>query len=263
MDLGLRGKRALVLGASRGLGLAAAGALAAEGAEIAMCARTAEAIAASASEIASNHGTRAVGYVADLAEAASVDGLGAKVWDDFGGLDILVLKSGDPPPGRPLDSETAESWTAEFESMFLNIVRLTEAFLPDMRKRGWGRIIISSTTGAIEPLDNLGLANAFKSALAAWAKTLANEVAQDGVTVNTILPWRVHTGRIDMLDRRIAQREGITLQEARARNISAIPVGRYGRVDEFAAIVAFLASENASYINGALIRNDGGAMRGI
>lgn len=243
--------------------MAAAGALASEGVEIAICARTAEAIAAAASGIASRHGIRAVGYAADLAKSASVDERGAKVRGDFGGLDVLVLKSGDPPPGRPLESETAENWAAEFEAMFLNLVRLTEAFLPGMRERGWGRIIISSTIGAIEPLPNLGIANAFKSGLAAWSKTLANEVTQDGVTVNTILPWRVHSGRIDMLDRRIAEREGITLDEAVARNVSAIPLGRYGRADEYAAIVAFLASAQAAYVNGALIRADGGAMRGI
>ena len=147
--------------------------------------------------------------------------------------------------------------------MFLGAVRLTRGFLPGMKQRRWGRILNIVSSGVVQPIPNLGISNALRLALVGWSKTLAGEVAPDGVTVNCLAPGRVHTDRIDALDAGAAERQGKSVDQVRAESLKTIPAGRYGRVEEFAAAAAFLASEQASYLTGSVHRVDGGFIRAI
>jgi 3-oxoacyl-[acyl-carrier protein] reductase len=262
MDLGLKDKRALVLASTKGLGRGIAEALAAEGVAVAVCGRDKAAAGKAAAEIAAAHEVRAEGYALDLTEASSVTALGKSVMADFSGIDIVVHNSGGPPPGPITEVEPAR-WMAQFEAMFLGYCRITAVVLPGMRARKWGRILISSSSGAVQPLANLGISNTMRAGLLGWAKTLSNEVAADGVTVNTILPGRIHTARVDTLDTAAAERLGVTLDDARRASMATIPVGRYGSVAEYGAVAAFLASRQASYVTGAVMRVDGGLIRAI
>lgn len=262
MDLGLTGKRALVLGSTRGLGRAIAEALAAEGAEVAICGLAAEDPPAEAADIASRHGIRAEGFAFDLGDTESVEALVNNVTAAFDGIDVLIGMSGGPPPG-PITEVTAETWQAQFQAMFLGHCRITQAFLPGMRERRWGRILVSTSSGVVQPIPNLGISNTLRASLVTWSKTLAAEVAKDGITVNTLLPGRIHTQRTDQLDQAAAKRQGKTVEEIATASKATIPMGRYGAVEEYAAVAAFLASERASYVTGSMIRVDGGMIRGV
>jgi 3-oxoacyl-[acyl-carrier protein] reductase len=257
MDLLLDKRSALVTGASRGLGKAIALALAAEGARVVAVARNLERLnelAASASPGRGSISARGC----DLADASAIERLG----DVLAEVDVLVVNTGGPPPGPAADTPDAV-WKAQFEAMFLSAVRLTRAALPGMRKRGFGRIIAVVSSGVVQPIPNLGISNAIRSALVGWAKTLANEVAGDGITVNCLAPGRIATDRVAELDRGRAGREGIGVEEVERQSRAAIPVGRYGDPAEFAAIAAFLASSRSSYMTGSVIRVDGGMIRSI
>lgn len=258
MDLGLEGRRTLVLGASRGIGAGIAAALAAEGARVTLAARRADAAEAAAAKA----GNGARGYACDTGDTASVDALFDKVMADLGGIDILVLNSGGPPAG-PAQGVASEQWRKMFESMFVGLVRLADHALPQMVDRGWGRVLSVVSSGVVEPIPNLAQSNAIRPALIGWSKTLAGEVARHGVTVNCIAPGRIHTDRIDELDSGKAEKQGASLDEVRAASRAAIPAGRYGTVAEFAAAAAFLASERASFVTGSLIKVDGGQVASI
>ncbi len=151
----------------------------------------------------------------------------------------------------------------QFDMMVLRVMALAQALLPGMRERGWGRIVTVGSSGVVQPIPNLGLSNALRSALVGWSKSLANEVAAEGVTVNMILPGRIHTERVDELDAAASKRTGQSLEEARAASRASIPAGRYGTVEEFARVAAFLASDAASYVTGSLVRCDGGSIRSV
>jgi 3-oxoacyl-[acyl-carrier protein] reductase len=257
MELGLERRRAVVTGASRGLGRAIASALAAEGAEVIAVARNLERLNELVNATPAGAGSIAA-HACDLADAAAIDALAAVVQ----GTDILVLNTGGPPPGPAADTSDAV-WIRQFESMFLSAVRLTRHALPGMRKRGFGRILAVVSSGVLQPIPNLSVSNALRAAVVGWAKTLAGEVAAEGITVNCIAPGRIATDRVAELDQGRAARESIGIDQVQRESRAAIPTGRYGDAAEFAAVAAFLASSRASYMTGGIIRVDGGMIRGV
>ena len=255
MDLGLKRRRAVVTGASRGIGRAIASALAAEGADVIAAARNAQKL----QELALQPGTGTItAHVADMSREADIQGLAG----ELGKADILVFNTGGPPFGTAAEI-TDTAWIGQFEAMFLSAIRLTRLALPGMRARKYGRIMLVVSSGVIQPIPNLALSNALRSGLVGWAKTLASEVAGDGVTVNCLAPGRIATDRIVEFDQARAKREGTTEEQARKSSLVTIPAGRYGEADEFAAMAAFLASPKASYMTGGIIRIDGGMIRSV
>lgn len=261
MDLGISGKRALVLAASRGLGLGLAKALAAEGAQVLICGRTEEKLKANCTEI-NAAGGKADYVVADLSEAHFVETMVQAVQDKLGGIDILVNNTGGPTPGTTEDMN-AEKLYSFFQSMVVRVIGLTNALLPRMKEQGFGRILTVASSGVIEPIGNLALSNTLRGALVGWNKTLATEVAGFGITANLLLPGRIHTDRIDELDGANAAKQGKSMEEIRSASLKTIPAGRLGSVEEFAAAGAFLCSVPASYITGTLLRVDGGAAKSL
>jgi 3-oxoacyl-[acyl-carrier protein] reductase len=262
MDLGLTGKRALVMSSSRGLGLGCAEALAAEGAHVLLTGRSADKLAEAAAAITAKGPGKADYVVADLTDKAAVDTLVKAAEDVLGGVDILVNNTGGPPPGRMVDADPAVL-AAQFDTMVMTVATLTARLLPAMQAQSWGRVITIGSSGVIQPIPNLGLSNAIRSALVGWSKSLSNDVASEGVTVNMLLPGRIHTERVDELDGAASKRTGKSLDETRAAYRATIPAGRYGTVEEFGAVCAFLASNQASYITGGLIRCDGGSVKSV
>ncbi|WP_048647404.1 SDR family oxidoreductase [Nitratireductor soli] len=260
MDLGLKNKRALVLGASRGLGAAIAEGLAREGVNVTAAARNKEAIAAWAGKLPEGAGTVTVTPL-DLSDLAAIDALVDKLLAE-GGVDILVNNTGGPPPSTALDAKRGD-WLANFETMAANIFHLTQRLLPAMRERKWGRVLTITSSGVEQPIPVLALSNGIRSAIVGWSKTLSSEVAKDGVTVNILMPGRIHTQRVVELDTAAAQRSGKAVEDVSAAAAETIPMGRYGDPEEFANVAVFLASERASYVTGAKIRIDGGATRSV
>ena len=261
MDLGLTGKRAVVLGASRGLGRGIAKALAVEGAAVLLCARAGDRLEATVSEIVANGG-KASAHVVDMSDAGCVASIVSASQDELGGVDVLVNNSGGPPPGGAADT-SAETLETHFRAMVMHLIGLSTALLPAMRERKWGRILNIASSGVVQPIPNLALSNTLRASLVAWSKTLASEVAKEGVTVNTLLPGRIHTERVDALDAAASKRTGKSIEEVAAASRASIPAGRYGTVDEFAAVAAFLAGTRASYVTGSVVRIDGGMIRGV
>jgi 3-oxoacyl-[acyl-carrier protein] reductase len=262
MDLGLQGRRALVLGATGGLGFAVAMALAREGADVVASGRNPDRLAEVERRLQDAGAARAVAFPCDLARDAEVDRLAERALAAFGGIDILVNNTGGPPPG-PVSAVAPEAWRTHFESMVLSVIRLTGRLLPGMRERRWGRVLTSTTSGVIQPSPDLGISNTLRASLVTWSKTLANEVAAEGVTVNVIVPGRIHTARVDALDRLAAERSGRPLAEVQAERRRTIPMGRYGEPEEYGAVAAFLVSDRASYITGTIVRVDGGYIRSV
>lgn len=252
MDLGIKGRVALVCASTAGLGEATARALAAEGARVVVCGRRGDVAKAIASELPD-----AVGLGIDLIAPQTPGELVAAAGNAFGPVDILVLNSPGPPPGGSADI-TDDDVTAAVESLLLPHQRLVSRVLPGMRERGWGRILAIGSVGVVAPLPSLALSNIGRAALAGYLKTLANEVAADGVTVNLLLPGRIATARTIQMNTYRAEREGVDVEELSARIEAAIPARRYGRPAEFGAAAAFLCSEAASYITGTATRCDGG-----
>lgn len=261
MDLGLNGKVALVLGGGGGLGGAIARTLAAEGAAVAVADIDPDAAAATVSDI-SGKGGKAHALRWDLADIASIPDKMASINKALGPVDILANITGGPPPTL-VWGQAADSWRKYFESMVLSVIAITDAVLPAMRERKWGRIITSTSSGVIAPIPNLGLSNALRTSLLGWSKTLAGEVGRDGITANIILPGRVATKRITFLDEQKAKREGKAVEDVSAASTASIPVGRYGDPQEYADVVAFIASARASYLTGSVIRVDGGLISSI
>jgi len=261
MDLQLKGKTALILGGSKGLGRGVADALAAEGVAVAIVARGQEALDRTVSEIASR-GAKAVGFAADLADWPSLEAAANGARKQLGSIDILLNNSGGPPPSG-VAGVPAEVWEKQFRAMVLPLFRITDLLLGDMRARKWGRIINVASTRVVEPLAAIGVSNTLRSAIVGWAKTLATETARDGITVNTLLPGAIKTDRIIQISTAAAERQKISFEEAIQRNAQAIPVGRLGTPAEFGAVAAFLASPLASYVTGSMIRIDGGSLRSV
>ncbi len=258
MDLGIGGKVAVVAAASQGLGRACAQALAKEGARVAILSRRQEELDKVAAEI----GAGALPVACNLASASDIDGAIAQVKEKLGPVSILVNNCGGPPAGT-FDSITEKQWEESFEQVFLSALRLTRAVLPMMKSARWGRIVNIVSSSVEQPIPGLIVSNAFRPALAGWAKTLASEVASDNILVNSVAPGRILTARTATLDRAAAEKTGRPIEQISAERVVAVPLKRYGTPEEFGAMVAFLASERASYMTGSVLRVDGGAIASI
>lgn len=260
MKLGIEGKRAIVLGASKGLGAAIAIALANEGAAVIGAARSTAAITALNDKLDPNATGSITALALDLSDPASVTNFAEAIAAQ--GADILVNNSGGPSPGEA-QSIPAADFARHFDTMVASLIAITQAILPGMVERQWGRIITLTSSGVEAPIPRLALSNSLRQSLVGWSKTLASEVAAQNVTVNVIVQGRVHTDRVDELDAAAAKRLGKSIEEVKAQSLAQIPAGRYGRPEELADTVAFLASERASYITGSLVRVDGGMLKSI
>jgi 3-oxoacyl-[acyl-carrier protein] reductase len=262
MDLGLTGKVALVAAASRGLGRAVAEELAREGAHLVLCARGADALRETATAIRTATGVTVVDVAADLSEPEGIARVTGEALRTFGHVDVLVTNAGGPPAG-PFESHTAETWEAAVRLNLMSVVELTRAVLPGMKDRRWGRIINVTSIAVKQPVDGLILSNSVRAAVTGFARTLANEVAPFGITVNNVMPGYTRTQRVTDLAERNATLRGTTPDAERATWERQIPMERLGEPAEFAAMVAFLASTRASYTTGASIPVDGGWIRAL
>jgi 3-oxoacyl-[acyl-carrier protein] reductase len=261
MDLGITGRVALVLGGGGGLGQAISLALAREGASVAVGDLDGEAAEKTAVAVAAL-GVPAEALQWDLGDPSRTDGAVAAVEERLGPVDILVNLTGGPPP-TPVAGQPLDSWERHFRLMVSSVVGVADRVLPGMRRRGWGRVITSTSSGVVAPIPNLGLSNALRLSLLGWSKTLAAEVGRDGVTSNVIVPGRIATARIQFLDEKRAEREDRSVEEVRAASTGSIPLGRYGEPREYGDAVAFLASDRASYVTGTVLRVDGGLIPAV
>jgi 3-oxoacyl-[acyl-carrier protein] reductase len=262
MDLGLKGKVAVICAASKGLGRAVAHELAVEGASIVMCARGEKALNAARDEIARATNAQTLAIVADVATLDGLHKIAAQALERFGRVDILVNNAGGPPSG-PFEKHNWEEWQSAVELTLRSAVELTRQLLPGMRERHWGRVLNITSIAAKQPVEGLMLSNSIRAAVTGWARTLANEVARDNITVNNILPGFTRTERVQELNKASAAREGLTVEEIERKAEGQIPMRRMAEPEEFAAAVAFLASERASYITGQSIAVDGGWIRSL
>src|ERR1043166_5060727 len=262
MDLGLKDKVALVVAGSRGLGRAVAEELAAEGASVIICARDAATLAETTATIADQTGAHVLGVPADVTDEAQIKHLVASGNERFGKIDILVTNAGGPPAGR-FDQLTHEQWEQATQLTLYSAVHLAREVLPGMKARHWGRILNITSIAVKQPVDGLILSNSIRAAVTGFARTLANEVAPYGVTVNNLMPGFTRTDRVEQLNADTATREGITTAEVARRIEAQIPMRRLGEPNEFAALAAFLASEQAAYITGQSIAVDGGWIRSV
>ena len=261
MDLKIAGKRALVLASTRGLGLGIGDKLAEEGVHVLLCGRSTDRLEKAVADIRARGG-KADFVAADLSDPGIADTLEAAVAEKLGGIDILVNNTGGPPPGAMSDA-SMDVLAKQFEMMVLRVMEITARFLPAMKAAGWGRVLTVASSGVIQPIPNLGLSNALRSALVGWSKSMANENAGAGVTFNMLLPGRIQTERVEELDEANSKRLGKSIEDIRKDVKATIPAGRYGKVEEFASVAAFLVSEPASYMTGGLIRCDGGLIKSV
>src|ERR1051325_6876841 len=262
MDLRLGDKVAMVGGASKGLGYAVARALAGEGAAVSIASRDADGIKKAAETIARETGARVLPTTADLSKADAIAGWQASTIKEFGGIDALFANTGGPPAGGALGFDD-QAWQGAVELLLLSGGRTVRLVVPSMRARGGGAILIGTSSSVKEPIANLALSNVLRSAVTSLAKTLSIELAPDKIRVNTLIPGRIETDRLRQLDEINAKRASAPLDEHRARQVGAVPLGRYGSPEEFGRTGAFLLSDAASYITGANIQVDGGLIKGM
>jgi 3-oxoacyl-[acyl-carrier protein] reductase len=260
MDLGLAGKVAVVGASSRGLGRASALALAREGARVTICARTAADLEAAAADIRAQTGGKVLAVPADLTTAAGVDSVVAATIERFGGVDVLVNNSGGPALGKFADF-TDDDWRQGFEVVTLNFVRFVRAVLPHMREQRWGRVIGIQSSSVKQPVENIDLSNGIRPGIAGLAKAIMPDLARDGITINLVLPGMFLTSRLSPGLGRGDAAADRALEEQLAPLAATIPVRRLGQPIELGSLVAFLASEQAAYITGAVFQIDGGSIR--
>lgn len=260
MDFGLKGKVAMVAGASRGLGYAVARALSAEGVKVSMGSRNEFSIADAGKRIAAETKTETMPIAVDVRSADSIVNWHTKTVQKFGGVDLLYANAGGPPAGNALSFDD-EAWKAAYELLVLSAVRMVRLAVPSMRSRGGGAIVIATSSAVKEPINGLALSNVVRSSVAALSKTLANELAPDSIRVNQLIPGRIDTDRVRELDALRSKTSGTSPEQAKQAYVKSIPLGRYGEPDEFAAAAVFLLSDAARYITGASLQVDGGQMR--
>jgi 3-oxoacyl-[acyl-carrier protein] reductase len=260
MDLGLKDKVALLAAASKGLGYGVARAMGREGAHLSICSRDTEQVRTAGEKLSAETGAQVLAMPCDVRDIAAVEAWIAQTVARWGKIDALLVNAGGPP-AMTFKETTDAHWQAAFELTLLSAVRLIRAALPHMSH---GSAILTITSSSIkEPIERLGLSTVMRAGVAGLVKTLADELASDGIRVNNLIPGRIDTDRVAQLDQNTANARGITFEQARAEAISKIPLKRLGTIDEFGAAAAFLLSPAAAYITGATLRIDGGAMRSI
>lgn len=260
MNLGLDNRVALVAAASKGLGFGVARALAADGAKVSICSRTAEDVETAAQTLRDETGAEVMARACDVTDAGSISAWVNATVERWGQVDALLVNAGGPPAGF-IREISEEQWEAAFQLTLMSSIRMINAALPHM---GRGSAILTVTSSSIrEPIERLALSTVMRSGVMGLVKTLADELAGDGIRVNNLIPGRIDTDRVRQLDGITANRLGITPEEARERAMANIPLGRLGSIDEFGAAGAFLLSPAAAYITGASLRVDGGQMRSV
>jgi 3-oxoacyl-[acyl-carrier protein] reductase len=262
MNLGLTNKVAMVAGASRGLGYAVARALAEEGAQVSIASRNADAVAAAGRKIEEETGARVLAVATDVSSAQAIEQWHEKTIECFGGIDLLFTNSGGPPPGATLSFDDA-AWQKAFELLLMSAVRMVRLVAPSMAARGGGSIVLPTSSSVKEPIANLALSNILRASVASLSKTLANELVGQKIRVNHLIPGRISTDRLRELDEANSKRAGISIEEQQKKMLQTIPMARYGDPKEFANAAVFLLSDAASYITGATLQADGGAMRSV
>jgi 3-oxoacyl-[acyl-carrier protein] reductase len=262
MDFGLKGRVAIVAAASKGLGRAVADEFAKEGCEVAICARTAAALERSAKEIEQASGRKVFWRALDVTKEDAVRAFVGDVEKNFGRIDICVTNAGGPPAKKFLDI-TVEEWRTAVDLTLMSAVYFAREVLPRMQRNRWGRFLTITSVSVKQPVDGLLLSNSVRAAVTGLAKTLANEFGSSGITVNNVCPGYTRTERLDELVGRQAEMTGKRPEEIVQAWSAQVPIGRIARPDEFAALVAFLASERASSINGSTIAVDGGMIKGL
>ncbi len=262
MDLGLSGRVAIVGGASRGLGRACAERLAGEGASLVIVARGGEELGATAEAIATETGVEVLPVAADQRRPDAAQSVVDRAMERFGRIDVLVNNTGGPPPGLFADHDDA-AWRGAFEGILMSVVRFCRTVVPIMRRQGWGRIVNDTSFTVKEPAERLILSNVFRVGVVALSKTLAREVAGDGITVNCVCPGAFDTDRLRAIFREQSEASGRDLDDVRREWEARVPIGRLQRPEELADVVAFLASDRAAAITAACYPVDGGMTRGL
>jgi 3-oxoacyl-[acyl-carrier protein] reductase len=259
MAFRLDGRRALVMGGTRGIGFGIAKTFAEAGAQVALTGRK----PSDAGDAAASIGHGAVGFALDTGDFGQIDSVHAGAELALGGgIDILVLNSGGPPTGSAM-GVSSEMWQQYWNMMFVGLVRMADRSLPGMVERKFGRIMSVVSSGVIQPIANLAMSNTIRPAIIGWGKSVSNEVAKHGITVNAIAPGRIQTDRVDQIDKGAAGRTGKTQDQIRAEAMGRIPAGRYGTAEEFAAAALFLASNEAAFTTGSVLRVDGGQISSV
>jgi 3-oxoacyl-[acyl-carrier protein] reductase len=261
MDLGLKGKVAMVAGASRGLGFAVAEALAREGAIVSMSSTSLASIDAAAKRLSSG-GSTVLGMTVDVRNGDQIQGWAQKTIERFGGIDLLFTNGGGPPSGAAISFDDA-AWQNAVDLLLFSALRMVRAAVPSMTERGGGSILMSTSASVKEPIPNLGLSTVLRASVSALSKTLALELAADKIRVNQIIPGRIDTDRVKSLDEIAAKKSGITAEQAKAKSLLAIPIGRYGEAAEYGRVAAFILSDAAAYMTGSTVQVDGGMIKSV
>ncbi|HTM24321.1 MAG TPA: SDR family oxidoreductase [Vicinamibacterales bacterium] len=261
MDLGLKGKVAMIGGASRGLGFAVADALAREGATVSISSSSQAAIEDAGRRLSSGGGA-VLATAVDVRRGDQIGGWAERTIDRFGGVDLLFTNSGGPPAGAAISFEDA-AWQNAIDLLLFSALRMVRAVVPSMKQRGGGSILMSTSASVKEPIPNLGLSTVLRASVSALSKTLALELAGDRIRVNQIIPGRIDTDRIKQLDEIAAKKQGVTPDQAKAKSIATIPLERYGEPPEYARVAAFMLSDAASYMTGSTVQVDGGLIRSV
>jgi 3-oxoacyl-[acyl-carrier protein] reductase len=259
MDLGLKGKVAMVSGASRGLGFAVAEALAREGATVAISSANQASIDEAAKRLAASGGTVQATAV-DVRNASQISAWTDQTVARFGGVDLLFTNAGGPPAGAALDFDDA-AWQNAIDLLLFSALRMVRSVVPSMKQRGGGAILMTTSASVKEPIPNLSLSTVVRAGVSALAKSLSLELAADHIRVNQIIPGRIDTDRVRHLDELTGKRQGISAEDARAKSVAAIPAGRYGEPLEYGRVAAFLLSDAAGYVTGATVQVDGGLIK--
>ena len=262
MDLGLKGKTALVAASSKGLGKATALVLAQEGCRVVVCARNSEELAATAQEIRDGTGAEVLEIVCDLSDGDAITRMFDKTTENFGGVDVMVINAGGPPV-VPFDELTDEHWLAAYQLTHLSAVRMVRASLPHMREQNWGRIIAIESSSVKQPVAGLHLSNGVRAGVAGFFKSIMDDLAKSNITINTVLPGIYLTDRILNNQKAIAERTGTTVEARLDLLKSNIPMARFGEPAELGAMIAFLASQHAGYVTGSVVQVDGGLIRSV
>jgi 3-oxoacyl-[acyl-carrier protein] reductase len=262
MDLGLKGRVAIVAASSQGLGKAVALGLACEGARLALCARNEEKLHAASEEIRQTTGAEVLARAIDVRVHDQVHALVAETEERFGQVDICVTNAGGPP-AKPFSETSIQDWRAAVDLNLMSTLYFAREVLPRMQKQGWGRLITITSVSVKQPIDGLILSNAVRSAVVGLVKSLSNEYARYNVLVNNVCPGYTRTDRLTQLSHKLAAVEDVPLEKIQERWASQVPLARLGEPEEFANLVVFLASERASYITGASIAVDGGFVKGV